>query len=372
MKRRTRDLVVAIAAIAVIGTIAVADIILPDREISYSERRKLAKRPELSVEKVFVEPGASSFMDAYETYAADQFPMREWFRSLHAAASRYLLGKQEVDGLYAADDSIAKLEYELHEESICWSMDRMNEIVDNFVDGGKVYLSIIPDKGYYLAADANMPQLDYDEFYDTFQKGVACDRFIDLREQLSKDNYYHTDSHWRQESLPEIAAYLLEQMGMSVEFDLHREQFSDCFAGVYAGQYALPVKKDSLYYLTGDSIDELVVTCYDSGKAERMEVYDFKKAKEMDPYELFLSGSRALVTIENPKARSNRELVLFRDSFSSSLAPLLAAGYQKITLVDIRYISPSIVGNFVDFQDADVLFLYSVQLLNNSVGQFIK
>ena len=43
--------------------------------------------------------------------------------------------------------------------------------------------------------------------------------------------------------------------------------------------------------------------------------------------------------MENPKAETNRELVIFRDSFGSSIAPLFAEGYKKITLLDIRYLN---------------------------------
>ena len=81
---------------------------------------------------------------------------------------------------------------------------------------------------------------------------------------------------------------------------------------------------------------------------------------------MFLSGPVSLLTIQNPNARSNRELVIFRDSFGSSLAPLLAEGYSEITLVDIRYLPSARVGQFVDFTGKDVLFLYSTQVLNNS------
>jgi len=46
---------------------------------------------------------------------------------------------------------------------------------------------------------------------------------------------------------------------------------------------------------------------------------------------------------------------------------LLAQSYAKVTAVDIRYMMPAMVGNFVDFTDADVLFLYSSTVLNNSI-----
>ena len=89
-------------------------------------------------------------------------------------------------------------------------------------------------------------------------------------------------------------------------------------------------------------------------------------AEGKDPYEMFLSGTEPLLVIDNPDAETDRELVMFRDSFGSSLAPLLVEGYKKITLVDIRYISPQFLGSFVNFENCDILFIYSTILLNNS------
>ena len=103
---------------------------------------------------------------------------------------------------------------------------------------------------------------------------------------------------------------------------------------------------------------------YETGKPGA--VYDMEKGAGNDPYELFLSGSISLLSIENPNAETDRELIVFRDSFGSSLAPLLAEGYAKITLADIRYLPSSQMGKLLDFTDADVLFLYSVPVLNSS------
>ena len=81
---------------------------------------------------------------------------------------------------------------------------------------------------------------------------------------------------------------------------------------------------------------------------------------------MFLSGSRSLLTIENPNASTDRELIVFRDSFGSSMVPLLVQDYSKVTLVDIRYIQIDMLGRFLEFNGQDVLFLYSTLVLNNS------
>jgi hypothetical protein len=80
---------------------------------------------------------------------------------------------------------------------------------------------------------------------------------------------------------------------------------------------------------------------------------------------MFLGGALSVITLENPKAETNRELVIFRDSFGSSIAPLFLEGYKKITLLDIRYLNETMVGQFVRFKNQDVLFLYNTTVLNN-------
>ena len=81
---------------------------------------------------------------------------------------------------------------------------------------------------------------------------------------------------------------------------------------------------------------------------------------------MFLSGSLPLLTITNQAAETDRELILFRDSFGSSIAPLLTSGYRKITLVDIRYLHPDVLNRYIEFDGQDVLFLYSTLVLNHS------
>ena len=133
------------------------------------------------------------------------------------------------------------------------------------------------------------------------------------------------------------------------------------FYGVYVGQSALKCEPDTITYLINDMIANLQVEGADA-------IYDMKLAAGRDPYEMFLSGNQTIVTIKNPLQNNGKRLVVFRDSFGSSIAPLLAEEYSETILIDLRYISSDTLGQFVNFKDADVLFLYSTTLLNNSLS----
>ena len=62
----------------------------------------------------------------------------------------------------------------------------------------------------------------------------------------------------------------------------------------------------------------------------------------------------------------NLELLIFRDSFGSSITPLLIPYYSKITLIDNRYINSKNFVKYIEFTNQDILFLYSTMIVNNS------
>lgn len=177
-----------------------------------------------------------------------------------------------------------------------------------------------------------------------------------------------TDQHWRQEMIGDVAQELAAGMGAVLTDRFTENTLEYPFYGTYYGQSALPLAPDTLVYLTSDLLDGAIVTSYDTGMPVKGSVYNMEKAAGKDPYEIYLSGADALTVIENPAFEGERELVIFRDSFGSSITPLMLSGYSKITLVDLRYVSSSVLGYFVDFEDADVLFLYSTLILNNSIS----
>ena len=86
----------------------------PPDALSVSERRPLAQRPEMTAAGVL----SGRFMSDYESYAVDQFPLREQFRTLKALTSLYGYGQKDNNGVYLAGGYAAKLDYPLKEASL--------------------------------------------------------------------------------------------------------------------------------------------------------------------------------------------------------------------------------------------------------------
>ena len=342
-------------------------LLMPDREFSFSERRKLASMPAFSAESIL----SGEFAEDFETYTQDQFPVRDGFRRLKALTETYLLGKLDNNGLYLAQGHLSKLDYPMNEEMLDYAAERFRYLYDTYLAGKNmnIYLSVIPDKNYFLAPQSGRPSYDYQALVSCMLEKADYMEYIDLFSVLSLDDYYRTDSHWRQEKLLPAAEHLAGAMGVELPpVDYAENRLDTPFYGVYSGQSALPVRPDTIVCLTGGAIDGCTVTGWGSGKAETLPMYNMDMARGRDPYELFLSGSQPVITIENPDAVSDRELIIFRDSYASSLAPLLVGAWSKITLVDIRYVQSAVLDRFVDFEAQDVLFLYSSTLLNSSLA----
>jgi hypothetical protein len=267
--------------------------------------------------------------------------------------------------LFFKNGHIGKIEYPLNEESVTNAAKKFEKIKNKYLDGTdtKIYFSVIPDKNYYLIEDDYL-SIDYEKMLSQIQSETDFMEYIDIKDLLTLDSFYKTDTHWRQEEIIPVAKEIAEKMGVQLNAEYKVNILDNDFYGVYHGQAALPVPPEEIKYLTNDILENAKVYNFDFQK--EISVYDMEKAYGKDPYEMFLSGSLSLLTIENEKATTDKELVIFRDSFGSSLAPLLVEGYKKITVVDIRYIHPDMLERFIEFTNQDVLFIYSTSVLNNS------
>lgn len=360
MKKKTTALLILILW----AVLALGAWVSPTQEISEAERRPLAQFPAISTEKVF----NGKFMSEFTDYSLDQFPLRDSFRRVKSLFHYYVLGQKDNNGIYLSNGSAAKQEYPLKEASVAHALDRFGYVYDQYLQGANVYLSIVPDKNYYLAEKAGQLSMDYDALFDSFREGMPWATYIDLTAHLSGEDYYRTDTHWRQENLLAAAGALCEGMGVTAPKGENYtvSSLKRPFYGVYYGQAALPMEADTIRLMENEDLRACTVYDYESGKTTR--VYDLTKLDSPDLYDVYLSGAKSLLTIDNPSAATDRELILFRDSFGSSMAPLLVADYARVTLVDLRYIRSDLLGQFLEFDGKDVLFLYSTLVLNNSAS----
>ncbi len=365
MKEKIKNIYTITICLTVFITIVVANFLTPFKEYSDSERRYLAKFPKPELKTIL----STSWMSDFETYSQDQFFQRELFRMIKANTAYKIFFNLDNNGLYQVDGYLSKLEYPAKEYMWKHAVELFNKISDELFDEtNKIYYSIIPDKNYYLAKKNGYLYLDYDKCFNFIKENLSSMQEIEIIDLLQLDDFYYTDTHWKQQNLEKVVKRLAENMGFEITAPFVENTLDVDFYGVYVGQTAIKCQAEKIIYLTNEILQKAVVSYLsDDGSGYiQKEMYDFDKTKGKDPYEFFLSGNQAIITIENKHCISNKELIIFRDSFGSSLCPLLTEGYRKITIIDIRYINSAILKNYITNTGQDILFLYSTLLINNS------
>lgn len=272
-----------------------------------------------------------------------------------------------ADAVYVYDGYAARTDAAFDAASLDRAAYRFQHLHDLYFAGRGIYLAVVPDKALFTVPPEGYTPAGAAETADDLCSALDFLTPVDIAGGLTLADYYRTDPHWRQEQLRPVADTLLTAMGAPVP-DTREESLcalEGAFHGSYWGKTEEPLEPDTLSYLTSPVLEGCTVHNYETDTDGG--VYDFDAAQDA-PYDLFLSGSRSLLRIDSPDALSDRTLVVFRDSFGSSLIPLLAESYRTIYAVDIRYLPSQLLGRYLTFNGSeDVLFLYSVMVLQNSL-----
>ena len=357
MNDKIKDIVVTIIFLFTVISLFLINVIKEDTDISVAERRKLATMPELTTKSLF----DGTYFKKFDSYVTDQFVERDAFRKIKIDIE--LSTKGEYNNLYLYDDYIIEEIFPLNSNSINNLTNKINYIKDTYLnDNSNIYYTIIPDKNYFVN-NGNL-KLDYNKLQDMMKSNLTNLNYINIFDKLTLDNYYKTDTHWKEEDLFNVANTIANQMNFDITNNNNVVNTITTFKGSYAGRLSVTKDIDTIKTISNPSTLNSSVYNYETKKYT--DIYDYTKINSLDKYDIYLSGAVPIIDITNNNSSSDKELIVFRDSYGSSLIPLLIEGYKKITVIDIRYISSKILNKYIDFNDQDVLFMYSILTINNS------
>ena len=360
MNDKIRNIVITVIFMSILVVTMIVNIVKKDDIISISERRKLEQLPSFSISRLF----NGVFFSKFDKYTTDQFILRDTLRKLKVKTELNIFAKKDYNNLYEYNGYIISQEYPLNEKSVTNLSNKINNIQKMYLtENNKVYFSIVPDKNYFVS-EGNL-KLDYDKMESMLKQNLTFAEYIKINDMLELSDYYKTDTHWKQENILKIADEIARKMNVSISDNYKTVKITN-FTGAYGGQLPVSDESDEIKVFTNDSLKNCKVYNYET--KEYSSIYNLNKITSFDKYDIYLSGAAPILMIENPNGDATRELVVFRDSYGSSLIPLLATGYSKITVVDTRYISPRLLNEYIKFDKKDVLFIYSTLVINNSTA----
>ena len=302
----------------------------------------------------------------FENFTVDQFPLRKVFRYIKAHFAMDILGLKENNGYAVENGSIVQITPEFNQSVVDYQIGRLEYVYNTYLkdNGGKHFVALIPDKNYYFGAGFGYPMPDYEAMENQLTSALPNMEYINLFGSLNLDSYYKTDWHWDQSKLQGVMDTLSNAMGFEVsgEYEYNEKPFN----GGYTQQSALYPKGETLTYVTNDILNGCVV--YNYATQGLSGLYSEEMYNTDTQYDFFLSGMAAMQRIDNKNLQNGKKLVVLRDSYGSSLVPLMAEGYETIYVVDIRYAAPMMIKQMLgdDINGADVLFIYSTTILNTN------
>ncbi|MCM1112351.1 MAG: DHHW family protein [Muribaculum sp.] len=344
----------------IVLVLTAADLMQSDRLFSETENRLLASRPEPSVGRVL----DGSFMEAYETYVTDQFVERDKWIGIKTGTD-LLLQKREINGVYLGRDGYL-IEKHDPRDYPAETVRRKLELLETLTKRWDARVMLVPTADNVLTD--RMPP--YAEFYDQrafleeVRSRVGEARLIDvypvLLEHSGEEIYYRTDHHWT--SLGAWYGYRTwaEAMGEIPQVSPQDAvTVAEDFLGTLHARLNFPVEPDRIEYFPATT-ERPVRLLYDM-QTETDSCYEEKYLAAKNKYGYFLDDNHAFIEMDT-SLRNGRTLFVLKDSYANCMIPLLAMHYEKIYVVDLRYLN----GKLFPFMECyepetgmDVLVLYN-------------
>lgn len=172
-------------------------------------------------------------------------------------------------------------------------------------NNSNIYYTIIPDKNYFV--NKGNLKLDYNKLQDMMKNNLTNLNYINIFDKLTLNNYYKTDTHWKQEDLFNVANTIANQMNFDITNNNVENTITN-FKGSYAGRLSVTKDIDTIKTISNPSIDNSSAYNYET---KIYKIYDYDKIKSLDKYDIYLSGASSIIDIVNPTSNSNKELIVF-------------------------------------------------------------
>jgi len=315
----------------------------PDKKISEIENKILTPLPKLNLNTITTK----SFMNNFDKYSGDQFPLRVNFLKLKNYYS-YIIGNREFRDIYIGEDDRLMEQFIFNKDIIDKNISqatKLSKYIYNKHDIKSTLVVIPTSIAFYedelpswAMSDNQKSALDYIknqiDVLDTSSMSNFYSPYDILNKYRGMDIYFNTDHHWTQ--LGARIAY--EDMFGNTSLneilspDNYKEVTKD-FYGTYYSKALLPQIKGDSISAYKDFNNFRVNIDFDK---EFDTLYDRDKLNGKNKYQYFLHGDPAVAVIEG-NLNNNDEILIFKDSYVHSFIPFLTSNYKRIHVVDPRY-----------------------------------
>lgn len=370
-------------------------ILSKDKKVSEIENKILTQFQSPTINSIL----DKRFMKNFDKYTEDQFPFRENFIKLKNNFS-YLIGQREFRNIFISQNKLLE-KYQFNKKNINHNLDKIINISNTLNKKNiKSRLIIIPNSiafyehelDKYLITDSQKTTLDYiNNFCDNNNLNFYTPYNI-LNKYKNEYIYFNTDHHWTQ--LGAYISYLdmnnknlfntvkiehseinntfisknnykINKSETNIDSFIYEnyEKVNDSFFGTYYSKTLLDkIKPDSIYSYSNFnnfSIENDFTDKYNT-------LYDKEKLNTKNKYQYFLHGDPGFSIIYGNN-NSNKEILIFKDSYFHNFAPFLTQNYSKIHIVDPRYYQIDLEKYLLENPNIiECMFFYNLHSFNSA------
>lgn len=365
--KKTSAIITTIVFITVLFGLTIMNLMSPDRVFSDKENRYLEKKPKFSFEKLV----DGEFTEKYEKYVTDQFVSRDKWTQVKTLCE-LAMQKKDNNGVYFGKDGyllgkhddtdIDKVQEKKNINYLAGFIDRYAQKLGN----DRVSCMIVPTSGAILKDKLPPYATGYDQnsLIDSVKSSLKGGTFVDVRDTLSKHRdeyiYYKTDHHWT--SLGAYYSYLEWCKDTGIK-PIKEDEFT--WKPITEEFYGTHYSKANFYNIAPDEINIMepkekksYKVVYNNGEKTADTLYNDSFLSKRDKYSVFLSGNNPIVDITTEN-KNGRNLLIVKDSFGHSFAPIAANNFENIHMIDFRYFSMSIDEYIKEKNITDILVMYN-------------
>lgn len=358
-----------IASGSLILGLSLLSTLLPDKQISESEKRALAAFPEISSYSVL----SGNFSEGFEDYASDQIAGRDLFVKLYSVYNQ-LTGSDISNDVYSCSDGY------LIEKMKVSSEEKLNETlssINHFTSRYDIPATFVMVPNAVSIYEEKLPAFAITDDQLAWSEAIRSNlsiNYIDLRDVLltNKDTnqlYYRTDHHWTSLAACASMGEVIDNLHCDLpgEISYSASSVCDSFVGSLAAKSGkLSSKKDSIYLYYPYSEISYTVTNV-ANKTRSDSIYNMDMLESSDPYTVFLGGNSSRIDITTDREDGAR-LLVFKDSYFNSFLPFLIDKYKEIDIVDPRYYYDDINMLMLEKNYDEILFFYNMNTFVNDTS----
>ncbi|MBW9157890.1 DHHW family protein [Clostridium tagluense] len=345
-----------------IFSVMILNIIVPSKDFSEEENRKLKNKPKFSVNNLL----HNKFTSKYEKYISDQFILRNFWINVKSR-TEILTGKKENNDVYLGDNNylIAKFK-KPSKEDLAEKLKAINTFSHDNKELSK-YIMLVPNKVEVLKdkLPAFAPvenQLQYiNKFYSGLDKDIKSINVFDtLNKNKDKYIYYKTDHHWTTDGAYYAYLEFCKSSGITPkdisDYDIN-EVNNKFYGTLYSRAGVKNVDSDIINVYLPKTHEDILVNYIDE-KKKSTSLFNSSSLNTKDKYSVFLGGNHPIIKTSTMNL-NNKNLLVIKDSYANCFIPFLTSHFSEIIVVDLRYYSDDVNTLIKDYNITDVLMLYN-------------